>query len=555
MEPTKLLVAIFTLLVLVAHSAAETHFLFWNVETTNITHNCFSANVTTVNGQIPGPTVEINEGDTVVINVTNNANYEISIHWHGIFQFLTNWADGPAHITQCPLNIGSSQIYEFTVTGQSGTFFWHAHNNWLRATMYGHFIVHPAAAPPFGEVAAEYSIISGEWFSQDPNVVELGFIDTLNPVENATVANTINGEPGPLYGCPADTQIFPVTSGSTYLLRLTNAGLNNDHFFKVANHTLTVVRADGNYLQPFDTDVVVITPGQTTDVLLTANQPIGSYYGGVNVAEVPNVGAPPPSTPALVIIQYEGSNSTDSPVTPEFPSMFNLMPVDNYTSFLKGLEPYSLPETVDVELVYVAGIASVNCNASEPCTTKIAGTIQNSTFDDPQNTSVLEAYYNNIPGVFTTDVPDLPPVFEDFTSQPDRNYILGNRGTRTRVLQFNDVVQLVLQNVNAFGILDHPFHLHGHDFYVVGRNYTNFNPDVDPAGFNLVDPPKFNTISIPNGGWVALRFQANNPGVWLLHCHFERHKTWGMEMAFITENGSGANETLPGPLHPPPSCT
>ena len=238
----------------------------------------------------------------------------------------------------------------------------------------------------------------------------------------------------------------------------------------------------------------------------------GSYYGGVNVAEVPNVGAPPPSTPALVIIQYEGSNSTDSPVTPEFPSMFNLMPVDNYTSFLKGLEPYSLPETVDVELVYVAGIASVNCNASEPCTTKIAGTIQNSTFDDPQNTSVLEAYYNNIPGVFTTDVPDLPPVFEDFTSQPDRNYILGNRGTRTRVLQFNDVVQLVLQNVNAFGILDHPFHLHGHDFYVVGRNYTNFNPDVDPAGFNLVDPPKFNTISIPNGGWVALRFQANNPG-------------------------------------------
>jgi laccase len=51
------------------------------VETTNITRNCFSVNVTTVNGQIPGPTVEINEGDTVVINVTNNAHYNISIHW------------------------------------------------------------------------------------------------------------------------------------------------------------------------------------------------------------------------------------------------------------------------------------------------------------------------------------------------------------------------------------------------------------------------------------------------------------------------------------------
>ena len=232
------------------------------------------------------------------------------------------------------------------------------------------------------------------------------------------------------------------------------------------------------------------------------------------MAEVNNIGPPPPAIPAVVIFQYEGSNSSASPAVPEFPSMFDLAPVNNYTALLKGLLPYSLPESVDVDLVYVAGIASVDCNANEPCTTKLAGTIQNATFDEPQNTSVLQAFYNNVPGVFTTDVPDLPPVFEDFTSNnQDVNYQLGNRGTRARVLQFNDVVQLVLQNVHAFGpMLDHPFHLHGHDFYVVGRNYSNFNPATDPAGFNLVNPPKFNTISIPNGGWVAIRFQANNPG-------------------------------------------
>lgn len=124
----------------------------------------------------------------------------------------------------------------------------------------------------------------------------------------------------------------------------------------------------------------------------------------------------------------------------------------------------------------------------------------------------MEAYYNNVTGVYTTDTADLPPVFEDFTSQANANYTLGNRGTNARILQFNDTVQLVLQNVNAFGMLDHPFHLHGHDFYVVGRNYTNFDPATDPSGFNLVDPPKFNTISIPTGGWIAIRFQANNPG-------------------------------------------
>lgn len=46
-------------------------------------------------------------------------------------------------------------------------------------------------------------VVAGEWYGKDPNVVELGFIDTLNPFENATVANTVNGQPGPLYNCPA----------------------------------------------------------------------------------------------------------------------------------------------------------------------------------------------------------------------------------------------------------------------------------------------------------------------------------------------------------------
>lgn len=54
------------------------------VETTNVTRNCESVNITTVNGQFPGPTVEINEFDTVVINVTNNAQYNLSLHWYAV---------------------------------------------------------------------------------------------------------------------------------------------------------------------------------------------------------------------------------------------------------------------------------------------------------------------------------------------------------------------------------------------------------------------------------------------------------------------------------------
>lgn len=69
--------------------------------------------------------------------------------------------------------------------------------------------------------------------------------------------------------------MFTVGEKKTYLLRIINAALNNDYWFSVANHKVTVVGADGNYLKPFSTQYLPISPGQTTDVLLTTDQKPG----------------------------------------------------------------------------------------------------------------------------------------------------------------------------------------------------------------------------------------------------------------------------------------
>ena len=55
-------------------------------------------------------------------------------------------------------------------------------------------------------------------------------------------------------------------------------------------------------------------------------------------------------------------------------------------------------------------------------------------------------------------------------------------------------------------------HLHGYAFYAVGRGFGNFDESKDPATYNLVDPPRQNTVSVPAGGWAAIRFKATNPG-------------------------------------------
>lgn len=81
-----------------------------------------------VNGQSPGPLIEANVGDTVRVLVHNGlGNMSTSIHWHGIDQKNTTWMDGVSGITQCAIPPGESFTYEFQISDQRGTFWYHAH--------------------------------------------------------------------------------------------------------------------------------------------------------------------------------------------------------------------------------------------------------------------------------------------------------------------------------------------------------------------------------------------------------------------------------------------
>jgi len=53
-----------------------------------------------INGQFPGPVIRLNEGDQLLINVTNALPEPTTMHWHGLYQNGTNWMDGTSGITQ-----------------------------------------------------------------------------------------------------------------------------------------------------------------------------------------------------------------------------------------------------------------------------------------------------------------------------------------------------------------------------------------------------------------------------------------------------------------------
>lgn len=87
---------------------------------------------------------------------------------HGVRQLQSGWADGPAYITQCPIQTGRSYVYNFTITGQIGTLWYHAHVSWIRATLYGPIIILPKhnESYPFVKPYMEVPIIFGKLLTQ-----------------------------------------------------------------------------------------------------------------------------------------------------------------------------------------------------------------------------------------------------------------------------------------------------------------------------------------------------------------------------------------------------
>ncbi|CAM6123311.1 unnamed protein product [Calypogeia fissa] len=566
-------VCLFSVFNMVPSCMAKTKYFDWNITIVNYTRNCATKPILTVNGQYPGPAIYVTEGDRVIVKLTNNAKSNVTIHWHGIRQVGSCWQDGVAYITECPIQPGNYEVYDFVVSEQRGTALWHAHISWIRATVHGAFITQPAKNRyPFPKPCQEETVILGEWWNQDVELVEKQGLDAGASFPLAD-AMTINGLPGTQYNCSGSEglAVIDVQQGKTYLLRVINAALNTELFFAIANHSLTVVEIDSNYVKPFTVDKgIVITPGQTVNVLVTANQSPGTYYmvgqshstilvtdlSGIPPQGLPLILADVPPIPTTGLFQYQNAPVlvNNQTLYPDLPDIKDTNYSTNFASSLKALHPGTLPLSNNIRhLLYTVGTGTESCTDANPCAPqqgayRVTGMISNVSFVSPK-TAILQAHYYNISGVYLSTFPDSPPKVFDFTAAPSPppGDQIAEKATRVAEVEFGTVVQLVLQDVNNFAFESHPFHLHGFFFHVLGQGLGDYNATSDLAKFNYYDPPLRFTASLPTRGWVAIRFKADNPGVWFLHCHLEKHLSYGMAAVFIVKDGNQTQQKLPPP--------
>ncbi|KAJ6670633.1 LACCASE [Salix viminalis] len=430
-----------------------------------------------------GPRIVAREGDRVVVKVVSHVPNNISIHWHGIRQLQSGWADGPSYITQCPIQTNQTYVYNFTITGQRGTLFWHAHISWLRASVYGSLIVFPKhnVSYPFAKPHKEVTIMLGEWFNADSEAVIRQALQTGGG-PNVSDAYTFNGFPGPLYNCSANTR--PYFTGQGTFDNTTGAG----------------------------------------------------------------------------ILEYETSSNSTT-FTPTLPPINATNVVANFTRKLRSLAssqfPVNVPQTADKKFFFTVGLGNSPCPKNQTCQgpngTKFSASVNNISMVLPSSALLQSYFFKKSNGVYTSDFPSSPLHPFNYTGTPPNNTLVVN-GTKLVVLPFNASVEVVMQGTSILGAESHPLHIHGFNFYVVGEGFGNFDPNNDPKNFNLVDPVERNTVGVPSGGWVAIRFYADNPGVWFMHCHFDVHLSWGLRMAWIVLDGTLPSQKLPPPPSDLPKC-
>ncbi|KAI4354613.1 hypothetical protein L6164_003462 [Bauhinia variegata] len=264
------------------------------------------------------------------------------------------------------------------------------------------------------------------------------------------------------------------------------------------------------------------------------------------------------------LVVYEGSPISAAPLMPSMPAFNDTPTAHKFYTNITGLSTasnphwHSCPRSVDEHMFITFSLNLAPCPQNLTCGGingyKLSASMNNESFVLPsgRGMSMLEAFFNGASGVYTTDFPDKPPLEFDYTNQNlslDQSLLFAPKSTKVKKLKFNSTVEIVLQNTALLGIENHPIHIHGMNFYVLAQGFGNYNATRDEAKFNLVNPQMRNTIAVPVGGWAVIRFKAKNPGIWLVHCHFDVHLPWGMAMAFEIENGPTPSTTLPPPPH------
>ncbi|KAL0253264.1 hypothetical protein SLS55_010236 [Diplodia seriata] len=469
-----------SLLALLASSfaSAATVNLDWNVTwTTANPDGMMERPVIGINGQWPLPVLNLTKGDRVITKLTNGlGNETTSLHFHGFYQNGTNSMDGPPGVAD-----------------QVGTYWYHSHTKGQYPDGFRQaLIIQDPDSPYAGQYDDEFVISLSDWYhDQMPGLLKQ-FISVSNPT---------GAEPVPKAALINDTSDFTlaVEPGKTYLVHLANVGAFAGQYFWVEGHTMKIVEVDGIWTEAAEADMIYIASAQRYAVLLTTKNDTSANFPIVASMDTTLFDTLPDDLNwnATGWLVYDDSKDKPSPaILDELDPYddFNLTPTD-------GLELYDEADyTITLDLTM-----------------------------DNLGDGANYAFFNDI----TYTRPKVPTLYSVLTTgAAATNATIYGHATNPFVLPHNAIIDIVLNNDDTGR---HPFHLHGHAFQIITRSPENaghYAPNTTTASFPRTPIRRDTVLVYPSSNFV-LRFRADNPGVWLFHCHIEWHMASGLAATLV----------------------
>ncbi|KAK6353890.1 hypothetical protein TWF730_008312 [Orbilia blumenaviensis] len=480
-----------------------------------------------VNGQYPGPKLEGNWGDTFEVTVKNrlsNGN-GTSIHFHGIHQLGTNRMDGASGITQCPIPVGKSMTYKWRAN-QYGTSWYHSHFS-LQYTdgVVGPIVIHGPSSANYDE---EYTLMLTDWFHTPAFTLYYNEVRGIPPLPDSKLLNgkwrfPCNSTDPRCVSKKGGLSDIVFRRGRRYRLRLINTSTTYMQTFWIDGHTFWVAAADFVPIEPYKTDVINVAIGQRYDIVVEADANTSEqtdFWINMKACLIPPGTSPVDCTAEDArtgIVRYNASSTEDPPTVSNCrdQKMCRDEPKELVRPIVKRKVPPP-PEKM-LEGFYISSVSFPNESTPYEEADQYRWNMANATFAVEWTHPTYS--YLGLEG----ERQPFPPSYQSiYLNEKDKwvyfvinaNYTEASQGKRTVPL-------------------DHPIHLHGHDFAVLAQvTHEQFNK-ATPVKYDLDNPMRRDTAVLPGGGFLVIAFQTNNPGAWLLHCHLAFHSSTGFAVQFI----------------------
>lgn len=592
----------------------------WTVAYKYYPSGCFNQMGMSINGHLgQGPTLEIEAGDMIHVQVTNNLQdaSSLSVHWHGITQRETQWNDG-APTASCPIPQFNTRNYTFAIQ-EPGTYWYHSHISVQRAYMFGVIIVRAPEGYTDLEATVTYDaelskrgltllemypnwpmtayqatylsangaiIVGGETMGCSIPDLEAGKCESAegNGFENTQQQRVLLIEDMAKPDCSDYTpsvagvcdcslpksghKVYNVKKGLTYRLRMVNAASNVNVVMQVAGHKMTVVEADARPVSPFEVDKFILLTGQTASVLIKADQDVANYWITFTIMKKSGQSQINAQRTSYAILNYEGVAEADptSPmpgdVTMTAKEQFaqyapksdgGMYALADYPYYDHILEPVPESQRFKANFIVQTFTAKVRVwtvnNILNNYYSIMGSSIQLNYYLGTTDSINLVSQANPLPG---------HTVKETNTTLLAERTQIGVHVVEVDLLKTIDVVYQAGTTAKKTPL--HPLHLHGQSFLVMATSEKQDWPGWDHYTDEKIDeilakrPPIRFTQPMPPTGWVWLRFNAGNPGIWFVHCHIDNHVTngfahsWAIGMDYLQKPDQNVPICGEGPL-------